>query len=222
MKVDRFEGEMRQDPMRKKLLSLKNYFSKQQEAMKAAEADTEKAGAALGQLKGQYETLRQKIERHIVDTDEKKFESAMQVRQSINEINDMLARLQGIEQRLDGMMRSVGTCSRNLRAARANAAKAKTEYSQIKSEYDKLFADQSRQLAALTAERDKLKPPIPAPMLRKYESIKKRCSPPMAALAGDKCGGCNMALPAVIVSNARKGGDIVECETCGRIIYIQE
>lgn len=44
---------------------------------------------------------------------------------------------------------------------------------------------------------------------------------PVALVNGNKCGGCNMELPAV-VARRLKEQDIVECDNCGRILYLQD
>lgn len=46
--------------------------------------------------------------------------------------------------------------------------------------------------------------------------------PPIARLIdGNRCGGCNMNLPQVILRNIRMGARIVECENCGRIVLVE-
>ena len=54
-------------------------------------------------------------------------------------------------------------------------------------------------------------------MLEEYETIKKHISPPVARLIHGQCSGCNTSLPSAILSKI-KGGTLVECETCGRMI----
>ena len=55
--------------------------------------------------------------------------------------------------------------------------------------------------------------------MERYRDIKKHSVPPLAALLGDQCGGCNMSLPSS-VSRKVKAGELVECETCGRLLII--
>ena len=54
-------------------------------------------------------------------------------------------------------------------------------------------------------------------LLEEYNTIKRRISPPVARLTHGQCSGCNTSLPSAILSKI-KGGALVECETCGRMI----
>lgn len=43
---------------------------------------------------------------------------------------------------------------------------------------------------------------------------------PVVAIKGNICGGCRMTLPPSVVNDAMKGGDIVACESCSRILFV--
>ena len=58
--------------------------------------------------------------------------------------------------------------------------------------------------------------------MEQYKTIKKHSLPPMTRLNSDRCGGCNMSLPAAVLSQIRTGAAAVECENCGRIILIEQ
>jgi predicted nucleic acid-binding Zn-ribbon protein len=55
-------------------------------------------------------------------------------------------------------------------------------------------------------------------LMERYQQIKQHSVPPMARLVNDQCGGCNMSLPSVTLRNIKSGSQIIECETCGRMI----
>lgn len=221
LKVDRYESEIRQNPMRKKLLRLKNFYKEQQDAMRLVEQGNVKAAQQLDQLQSRYDALRAKLEK-VTQSGETAFESSAQAHTAIVEINDIISRLTALEQRTGALLEDIDKLSRELRTVRVNAAKARGDYTQLKEQYDKEFEQQSARLSELTRERDALTAGIPPEFLRKYAAIKQRCTPPIAVMQTDKCGGCNMALPAVSIRNARSQNTLVECETCGRIVYIRD
>ena len=53
----------------------------------------------------------------------------------------------------------------------------------------------------------------------RYRQVKQHAMPPMARINGDRCGGCNMSLPAATRDRLNAGNDIVECDNCGRILF---
>ena len=221
LKVDKYESEIRQNPMRKKLLRLKNYYKEQQDAMRLVEQGNTKAAQQIAQLQSQHEALREKLENATKAGDDA-FESSSQARAAIVELNEIISRLSSLEQRTSDLIQELGKLNRDLRTARVNASKARQDYTELKEQYDKEFEQQSVRLNELTKARDSLSANIPPEFLNKYKAIKQRCTPPMAVLQTDKCGGCNMALPAVSIRNVHKPNALVECETCGRIIYAND
>ena len=40
----------------------------------------------------------------------------------------------------------------------------------------------------------------------------------MSRLVGDQCSGCNTSQPSAVLRRIKSGTEIVECETCGRMI----
>jgi predicted nucleic acid-binding Zn-ribbon protein len=56
--------------------------------------------------------------------------------------------------------------------------------------------------------------------MERYANIKQHATPPMARLVGGQCGGCYMSLPSVTLKQIQTEGRIVECDNCGRILYL--
>ena len=44
----------------------------------------------------------------------------------------------------------------------------------------------------------------------------------MARLIDGQCSGCFMSLPSATLLELKEGNRIVECDNCGRILYIEE
>ena len=59
------------------------------------------------------------------------------------------------------------------------------------------------------------------PHMEKYKAIKRHSTPPITKIHDDRCGGCNMQLPAADMNKIRTGAPYVECENCGRIILVK-
>ena len=61
--------------------------------------------------------------------------------------------------------------------------------------------------------------PCTPELLARYHEIKKRITPPLARLINNQCSGCNMSLPSAVLSRVTSAnGEIVECESCGRLL----
>jgi predicted nucleic acid-binding Zn-ribbon protein len=61
---------------------------------------------------------------------------------------------------------------------------------------------------------------IPAPLLTRYEDLRKRkAGSAVAKLAGDLCTACNINVPTGIASSVRNNYELVFCPGCGRILH---
>ena len=60
---------------------------------------------------------------------------------------------------------------------------------------------------------------IDAELMAHYQRIKKQITPPLSRLVNGQCSGCNTSLPSAVLHRVRNASDeIVECESCGRMI----
>jgi|DewCreStandDraft_5_1066085.scaffolds.fasta_scaffold00716_21 predicted nucleic acid-binding Zn-ribbon protein len=75
-------------------------------------------------------------------------------------------------------------------------------------------------LDLLRRRRDELVSQIDPDLLERYEYLRERKGgKAVAFVVGEVCGGCNVALPAGILSKVREKETLVTCEECGRILY---
>ncbi|HEV2282063.1 MAG TPA: C4-type zinc ribbon domain-containing protein [bacterium] len=76
------------------------------------------------------------------------------------------------------------------------------------------------EIAAREADRAGLAAAVEPRLLKKYEGIAaQEGGVGMVAIVGGFCGGCRNDVPARFVSRVR-GGDVVTCERCHRILYL--
>lgn len=224
MDVVRYETEMRQFPMRQKLIKLRNLVADQQTLVKGMENDAAAALERLENMRTQHDKLvsdcaqiRQALEK------EDGFTSAQQVRSALNQLQDADNKLHSYEKDLAHMVRDSQHVGARYKDIRQKVIKARDEYTKLKAVYDVEYAKQSEKLTALRAVRDEAAKGLEQAYLDRYNAIRSQRMPPMAKLVNsDQCGGCNMSLPAVVMQNIRNKDRIIECENCGRILYIED
>ena len=116
------------------------------------------------------------------------------------------------------IQKSAGDAVTRSTAIRNNTAKAKREFDEMKEEYTAMTEDKKKEYAVLRKNADAKAEGIPAELLVVYNTVKKQISPPMARLVGNQCSGCNTSQPSAALRKIDAGNEIVECETCGRIL----
>lgn len=222
VEVDRYENEMRNDPDRQKLLKHRTFLVDQQNAMKKLENDVSIMADRLEAVRDEAQRLEVQLAEQKARFVDQPSEDIEIVREGLKQMQRTLELLSRYEQELQKLRKDAEARDRQQREIRVRAAKVKSEFDQIKGEYDHKFQKQKAHLEELKAAADKEAVGIDKELLKRYKEIRKHCFPPMALLSGDRCGGCNMSLPSVVMRDIRTGDKLVECDNCGRIIYAQE
>lgn len=104
--------------------------------------------------------------------------------------------------------------------------KLKEEEKKLNAEKDKVNSELKeieQQLNSLNTQRSELASKIDKKMLSKYERILKgKDGLAMVSVREDACGGCHLNLPPQVINEIRMKTDLVFCESCARILYIEE
>lgn len=222
MESDSFETEMRQSPARQKLLKQRDFLLEQQENMKRIEGEISAMTDRLDAVRDEYLRLsdllakaKKALEEEIPDTKE-------ELNKAIESMQKMVDDLSRYEQELQRIKKDSETRERQQREIRVRAARTKADYDALKKSYDVEFEESSRKLKALRERTEREAKGVDPDLLERYKRIKQHSTPPMALLMADQCGGCYMQLPSVSLKEIRTGEKAVECDNCGRIIYIPE
>lgn len=161
----------------------------------------------------------------LLDKEQKELEEAPpqgqeEVDKAIASMQKLVDSLTRYEQELQKIRKDSDARDRQQKEIRVRAAKTKAEYDQLKKVYDVEFKADSQKLKALRDKTEQASRSVEAKLLERYRAIKQHSTPPMALLVGDQCGGCHMTLPSVMLRDIQSGEKIVECDNCGRIIYV--
>ena len=207
-KVADYETEIRQFPLRQQLLKLRNIVADQQTVVRGMENDGDKAEAALEEIK-----------KSLADN---AFETAAQVHRAIAQMADAEGKLKSAEKELSKMVSHSQMMENRYKEVRTKAAKARDEYTRLKAGYDKEFEKQTARLEELKQERANAAQGIDEAYMERYKAIRSQRFPVLASLRNDQCSGCNMSLPSAVAKQLQGSDEIVECENCGRILYIPD
>ncbi|MBU0683201.1 MAG: C4-type zinc ribbon domain-containing protein [Candidatus Omnitrophota bacterium] len=97
--------------------------------------------------------------------------------------------------------------------------KIKEEKKSIQENKDQLMV----KVDELEAKRKGLISKVDPSVLARYERLsKKKGKSALAKLSGGFCGGCNMQLRPQVVNDVQIQKDLVFCENCARILYVEE
>ena len=201
-------------------------------AEEKAEATVRAAAEELARIKGELKEnadRRRTLEKDVagVDTRLARFEdhkAAVKTNQEytalLHEIATAKTEKEGLEDQILVLMEAADGLSAALKAAETahataqrEAASAKTaivaERGSLTAEMDRLAGERRRETAAL-----------PPAVLSKYEQlIRMRRGLGVAQMTGEMCAACHVRLRPPVAQHVRRNEDIVQCESCQRILY---
>ena len=218
MKADAIGNELRSSPIRQKLEKTRDFIMQQKTEYDQMEEQvavhTDRKDAIADALKRAQEQLTALAERFEQNPPEDREETA----KMIAEADKCRRTLMSYEQELRHIQKLSNEMTRKATSIRADTAKARKEFDLMKEEYNaeseskkKLWA-QARKAADAKAEG------IPEELMAAYNAVKKHIAPPMARLRAGQCSGCNTSQPSAALRKIDAGQELVECETCGRIL----
>lgn len=127
-----------------------------------------------------------------------------------------------VEEEILTVMDAIETASQDRQAQLAQAdeqqAHLQDEEVRLSQELQAIEEQQGR----LQGQRNDILPLIKAPALAVYERVlASRDGLAMVPLVQASCGGCHMVQPPQVVSEVHLNAKLVTCESCNRILYLE-
>ena len=220
--VDRYETTIKSSANRSKMVKLRNVILDLQGSMKKIENDIQRFHLALDALRKERETLEAAIDDGLALLDEQKVSDLERIRAMQADAANIASQLGALQHDVERVQLEITTYEKNYRDIRTKVLSSKNEFDALKVQYDAELAGSAGQLAELQAKREALAEALDPVFSARYKAIKSIVTPPCATLNGDRCGGCNMSLPSVVIKDVRDAKRIVECDNCSRILFASE
>lgn len=217
MKADAIAAAIRRSPTRQKLEKARDFILDRQKQYKQIEEDVgamvdrkDIIAQAVSRSREQLSQLQARFEANPPQT-------AEEVRALLSEVSRCRDTIRQYEVEISRIVKETDANDKLQRSVRIDAANAKKSFDQLKAEYEEESRSKKAELEEQRAKAKALQDQVDSSLLDEYETIKKHITPPVARLAHGQCSGCNTSLPSAVLSRI-KGGALVECETCGRMI----
>jgi uncharacterized protein len=222
MQAANVEKKLRGSPTRKKLMQARDYIVDSQNLMKKMEADA-------GEMRISYDSIKQKNDILVADlsslieyiADSDKDTSMQELERMRKEASEIQGNLNKQERDLQAIIERLGKIEANVNKIAVNAPKAKKDYTELKQVYDTEAAAISAETAPFKQKMQTLEAAINPKLMLRYMNIKKTRINPLAPVRNSRCTGCNMELPSVTLKKVVETGTLLECENCGRLLFIE-
>ena len=217
MELDQYEKEMRGNSNRKELLKHRDFLLEQQNVLKKIETDVEIMSDRMEALADEIKRLNGSVAEASANFEAHRPDDLEEAKKQIASLQKLITTISRYESELAKMRKDSEARDRQQREVRVRAAKARAEFDRIKVIYDEEYKHAAVKLEELKKKVAEEAKDIDPELLEKYKAIK----PPITRIHDDRCGGCNMQLPAADMNKIRTGAAYVECENCGRIILVK-
>jgi predicted nucleic acid-binding Zn-ribbon protein len=213
------EKRRREGPIR--IQKLDDAFKKRSEILKAGEDELK---ALQVKQKGKENDLASKEEQM------KKCQTQLYSIKTNKEYTAMQSEIKGheadksvLEEEIITILDGVEDKKKDIEGAKATLKEEEGKLNQEKSKVDSEIKEIEAQLGGLKKQREEQAASVDKGMLKKYERILKgKEGFAMVPVKSDACGGCNMNLPPQVINEIMKKKYLVFCESCARILYIEE
>lgn len=218
------ESGLRTTEARQRFNKLSKLLKTQQATLNKLSEDLETVAAAVKRLNQQYQAAAKRLELEtselsILEGDEETTAAEMtEFRQDIERLNK---ELNAIEKDLKATYASLEQQVAEFQKTRQIGAKAKKEYDQVRELCLKERDDAQKELDALDADMARLERYVDPRLMARYKRARQHHGMPVVPVREAKCSGCNMELPTLALSRMLGDGVVIECENCGRLLYIE-
>ena len=216
--IDRIEAEIQGTEDYKRYAKLHKFIAQQRRVLarmgkaletKKAQVETGKKHAEI--LQERYADGFAKFQR--IDSDNIK--EVERFRQYFEQLN---AKLNQEKREFSAVVDSLGKDEEALEEMRVKLARANKEYEEAKAAVAQITSTHKDEIDSAKKEAEQLKKKVDPALIERYDQIKKSQPFPVANVIEERCGGCNMGLPAVTLGKLKEGDAVVECENCGRML----
>lgn len=189
--------------------------------VESAQTDNHRAGHEMKNAEAEVDAQKIKIEQaesSLYGGNVKNPKELQDLQKDIASLKKHLATLE--ERQLETMMKAEVT-DKELESAKAELEKIQAR---LGSEHGKLIEEQAalfKQLERLTEEREASIAPIEGSLLQIYENLRQqKRGVAVVEVIDNACTACGTTVNASFQQNARSQKQLVNCPSCGRIIFV--
>ncbi len=225
--LSKFEAALTNTDVRKKLAKLQKMLHDGQTKLKKYERDIVVEQNQVSELMSKNAKWEDELKEldidlnYISETDVEDLD-AKEVKQIVEDFETTYEKIAAGKGKAENLIRSIEAQEEGIKKTMIQIKKAKQEFIALKEVYDKELEKNAPKLNELKAQVSERAKAVDPKLIERYTKIRAMHPDPLAAYKNERCSGCNMQLPSSIAITIKNSNTPVECESCGRILYIEE
>ncbi len=227
LEYEKYEKSVKDTETRRKLVKLQKFLQNGQKMLVDMEKSAKLKDDKIKEIEAKNKAYMEDLEDlnkdfgyynecDVEELDEKEIMQAVKEAQKINE------NIANLKKQLAQIKNDIEESDSKVKESLAKMRNAKTEYEELYKVYEGEIAASAGELEERKKVIDEAASKLPKELLAEYNRIKGFRMNPVALFQNNICGGCNIQLPSGMTSVVMNSAKPVECENCGRILYIKE
>ena len=218
VEIKKIEAEVMDNKDRKNALKMQQFLKDAQSKLVELEKRADETIKAYNQYREIYNKMAKNLEvaeKNAGSGDVSKNEGLLEAIDTItNNLNKLDKEMSAVINNCTSIQNEVSSIMKSARTAKANMQKYKEDFAGYKVEMDGKIAELKEKLAVQAKKCDKT-------LLAKYKQKAAEKTNVFVPKVSNKCGGCRMEISASKLNKLSAEG-FIECENCGRIIYVKK
>lgn len=136
------------------------------------------------------------------------------------ERKDILKEIEEKETEILFTMDETDRLKKQLEEKKKNTNKIRAYYNDAVKEYKSTIEELNKKASQEAREIKKIASTIDEKLYHQFSKLVNTKGSAVVEVIDNRCSGCNMVLPWVLVSKLRENDEIVTCENCQRILYL--
>ena len=225
-KLEAYEKELKNTATRKQLVKLQGYLRKQQAVLKDMENRALVEQNELSEIDVQYNRVMEFLNKKQNDiTEYEKIDIGVL---DYNVVKDLLKEYEAtyeniVKQKRRALVvqKKAEETAARLKGMLSEVSRAQKEFNALKLKHEDELREGAGELERLKKSAELAASKVDSALLKKYRRIKQNKTMPVSLLKNGRCMGCNMELPSRDLAKIKKADTIIECENCGRILFME-
>lgn len=217
LEIQKLEGEILDNQDRKNALKFQQLLKDCQGKLGELNNRAKVLSANYAKYKEVFNQMAQNLElitKNLASEDEKKIDGLIEASDAIT------GNLMKLEKKLGEVVQESGNIQTEYTSIMKSARNYKSSMENYKNNYGEAKQEMEAQIAAKKAELEALSKKVDKQLLNKYKQKRTDKAKVFVAEINGRCGGCRMEI-SVSKLAVLKAEKMIECENCGRIIFIK-
>lgn len=216
----KIEVELSGSEARKKAVSAKKF-------LESVDETVNKLDVKAAELAHIYENLQN--ESKVLLGQREEFTGALEHAEDENALNylakkadELYVKVKNLSQEAARVAETMQSVYKEYASVRANIKTAQAQYTENGKIYNDLKASKQDERNKIEDELKDLEKAVEPSLMERYKAKRaNKIFPIIYEANGDFCGACNMELPKSTLSRL-KNGEVIECDNCGRLLYLKK